>query len=470
MKKQSYFAQVMFILLVVLLVSGSSFAATLYLSRVPDWDQPVLAASQSAGGSWGAWCVPTAMANITGYFNDRTIANIGDDLVYPTTGTWPDARWQDECADATGGSRGDLGWFFNTNDQGLGGTIIALPFYRGTKIQHIRDGAKGTGGLLGGGSGYFPSRGQNYIDVQSLGSYQMDSAIYALFDTYPTIDPQSSHDDMLGWSQLTLSLAANQPVLAHFDHFNLQSRTQVRGPGNDPTIGDYDMADWGTEPSYPTFPDENSGEIWDPSQGLGHTVTIVGYWNATDPLNPFTPGKDAIIVYDNMDGTLPTIIKDPLPLILPWMGSPWAGLTIIHHGVSVPIVTAPNGGEAILQDSNSVITWDDPGTIADISIKYTINNGSNWSDVSPANVGNTGSYQWHTPVADSNQCKIKITSAMHINLFDYSDDVFTIFKSILRSDLNGDGTVGLADLALLASEWMGCANRFGTGCAPIQGN
>lgn len=468
MNKHSNFAHAVFTLLVVLLVSESSFTQPMYLTGVPDWDQPVRLSVNppSPGGDWGAWCVPAAMANIAGYYNDKGVANTGDDMLYPTTGPWAvDPRWQDETADASGGPRGDLGWFFNTNDLGLGASILTPPTYRGTKIQHIRDGVRGNGGLLGNGSGYFPSRGQNFIDVQNLGSYQMDAAIYILFDTYdPPHTQQATHDDMLGWSQITLSLAANQPVLAHFDHFNLKLRTQVRGPGNDPTIGDYDTAEWDTAPSYPTSPDENSGEVWDPSSGLGHTVTVVGaWWDPADLSNPF-PGQDVIIVYDNMDGALPT--TNPLPLVLPWAGSPWAGLTVIHHGVQVPIVTAPDGGEAIIQDSNSLITWDDPGTVADVSIEYTINNGSNWSDVSPANVGNTGSHLWHTPVADSDQCKVRVTSAVHSNLFDDSDDVFTIYECILSYDLDGDGFVGLTDLALLASEWQGCGNQFGTGCGP----
>ncbi len=465
MNKHSNSAHAIFTLLVVLLVSESSFAQPMYLSGVPDWDQPVKVSVSppSPGGAWGAWCVPAAMANIAGYYNDKGIANTGDDMLYPTAGPWPvDPRWQDETADASGGPRGDLGWFFNTNDLGLGGSILIPPTYRGTKIQHIRDGVTGNGGLLGGGSGYFPLRGQNYIDVQSLGSYRMDPAIYVLFDTYdPTHTQQPFHDDMFGFSEIMLSISASQPVLAHFDHFNLQGSVRL----NDPFIGDYDKAEWGNAPSYPTAADENSGEIWDPGNGLGHTVTVVGTWDPFDPSNPF-PGQFAIIVYDNMDGSLPTAAKDPLPLVLLWPGSPWAGLTIIHHGIQWPTVTAPNGGEAIIADSDSVITWDNFGSIADVSIEYTTDNGSNWSDVSPANVGNSGSYLWRTPVVDSDQCKVKITSAISSSLFDFSDDLFTIYECILSYDLDGDCAVGLTDLALLASEWQGCGNQFGTGCGP----
>lgn len=264
---------------------------------------------------------------------------------------------------------------------------------------------------------------------------------------------------MFGFSETMLSIGAGQPVLIHFDHFNLQARSRLY----EPAIGEFDIAHWGTEPSYPTAPDENSGEIWDPASGLGHTVTVVGIWDPGDPTNPF-PGQFAIIVYDNMDGTLPMATKDPLPLVLPWMGSPWAGLTIIHNGIQQPIITAPNGGEAILEDTDTLITWDDFGTVVDVSIEYTTDNGSNWSHVSPPNVGNTGSYLWRTPVVDSDRCRVKITSAMTRSLFDVSDNLFTIYECILTYDLDGDCSVGLSDLALLGSEWLACSNQFRTGC------
>lgn len=427
-----------------------------YISGVPDWDQPVFAAAQATGGPWGAWCVPAATANIIGYYDDKGVAGIGDGQPFPTTPPWKDPVWQDETADANGGLRSDPGWYFNTNDLGLGSPSTG---HRGTKLQHIMDGATGSGGLIGGTpgppSGYFPTRGQNNITVGNLGADRMDPVVYGDFNTYG--GAQITHDYALGFSEIMLSIGASQPLLAHFDHFILAGKTRA----SDLNLGDYDWAPWGTPPTFPST-DDASGEVWDPNQGLGHTVTVVGFWLGSDSNNPLTP-TDAIIVHDNKDGTL---ASDPLPLVIPWTGSPWMGLTIINHGLMPPTVLDPNGSEALIADTNNTITWQNTGTIADIAVEYSTNNGSAWSNVSPPNVGNSGSYLWRTPVVDANQCLVRVSSAVTPALFDVSDDVFTIYQCTLSYDLNGNCFVDMYDFSLLALEWAQCGNPFDSNCLP----
>jgi hypothetical protein len=320
------------------------------------------------------------------------------------------------------------------------------------------DGAAGNGGLIGGGSGYFPSAGLINFIVTNYGADRMDPAVYIAFDTAG--GPQVSHTYTAGFSQIMLAVDANQPLLAHFDHFNLMGRTG----SFDPILGDFNSADWAAPPVYGPngFTDDETGEVWDPCEGLGHTVTVVGYWLGTDGNNP--TGLDAIIVYDNADGTLPG--PAPLPLVLPWPASPWMGLTLIDHGIMSPVVTVPNGGEAWVADSNYNITWANAGTIADVVVDYSTNNGSSWSSVSPANTGNTGSYDWLPPLVDSNQCLVRVSSAVHSSLSDTSNDVFTIYQCTLYYDLTGDCFVNLLDLDALASEWLECGNPFDANCVP----
>ena len=437
-------------------------AAPPYVHRiphVPDWDQPVHvpAANQAPSGPWGAWCVPTATANIVGYYNDKGVAGIGDDMVFPVTVPWKDPNWQDDTADGNlVPQRTDLGWYLNTNDLGLDGNPNS-PGYRGTKLQHIMDGAAGNGGLIGGGSGYFPSAGLLDVFVTNYGAYRMDPGIYPAFDT--TGHAQHLHIDGAAYSLIMTEIDANRPLLAHFDHFNLSSRTRA----SDPNLGgDFDWATWGSPPEYDPngYIDDETGEVWHPSEGLGHTATVVGYW--ADANNP--AGALAIIVYDNADGTLPG--PAPLPLILPWWGSHWTGLTFIDHGIQPPVVTSPNGGEAWVADSNYNITWANAGTIADVVIEYSTNNGSSFSGVSPPNTGNTGSYDWFTLVVDSNQCLVRISSAVDANIYDTSNDLFTIYQCTLYYDLTGDCFVNLLDLDALASEWLECGNPFDPNCVP----
>jgi hypothetical protein len=44
--------------------------------------------------------------------------------------------------------------------------------------------------------------------------------------------------------------------------------------------------------------------------------------------------------------------------------------------------------------------------------------------------------------------------------------VFTVYqcRQKFKSDLNGDCYVDLLDLAILASEWLGCGNPFDLSC------
>lgn len=399
--------------------------------------------------------MPAATANIVGYYDDKGVAGIGDNQSFPTTPLWPDPLWQDETADANGGLRSDLGWYLNTNDLGLDGNSPPPPGHRGTKLQQIMNGAIGSGGLIGAGSGYFPSRGQTNIGVRNLGADRMDPTIYGSFDTYGGL--QVNHDYLFGWSEIMLAIGANQPLLAHFDHFNLGAKTRT----SDPNLGDYDWAMWGTPPTFPST-DDSTGEVWDPCQGLGHTVTVVGFWLGTDPNNPL--GMDAIVAHDNSDGTLTAIL--PLPLVIPWTGSPWMGLTLIDNGLQPPVVLSPDGGEALVADSNTTITWQNTGTIADVTVEYSTNNGSSWSNVSPSNVGNSGSCAWLTPVVDSNECLVKVSSVISASLFDTSNNLFTIYQCTLSYDLDGDCFMDMFDFALLASEWTQCGNPFDANCVP----
>jgi len=305
--------------LVLLLVSSVVAEPSIYITGVPDWDQPAMVAGQAPAGAWGAWCVPTATANIMGYYRDKGLSTtIGDATAYPAGGAFGvNADWQDDTADNVQAARGDLGWYYNTNDMGLGG--MTTPSYRGTRLVHIEKGMTGSGGLVGkNNGGYFPSHGVNNVSVTNYGSHLMNSGIYSNFDN--TFETQSTHDYTAGYNEIKNEINAGRPLMGHFDHFALG--TKIRGSAS---FGAYDAALWGAAPVFDPvvgYIDETTGEVWNPDEGLGHTVTITGYILLGDIENPF--GKsDAIIVHDNTDGYI--------PLVLPWNGSPWSGLTEISN-------------------------------------------------------------------------------------------------------------------------------------------
>jgi hypothetical protein len=127
-----------------------------------------------------------------------------------------------------------------------------------------------------------------------------------------------------------------------------------------------------------------------------------------------------------------------------------------------PHVLAPNGGENWIAGTTKAISWEtsDTNAIPNVHIEYSTNNGQGWNDVNT--VPNTGSYNWLVPQVTSNQCLVRISDAADANIFDVSDNTFTIFVCRLNSkaDLNGDCKVDMTDLALFANDWMRNGNPF----------
>jgi len=101
-------------------------------------------------------------------------------------------------------------------------------------------------------------------------------------------------------------------------------------------------------------------------------------------------------------------------------------------------LTAPNGGENWAVRSTQNITWTDTGSVTNVKLQYSSDNGNNWSDIDPL-VPNTGSYSWTIPTVSSSQCLVKISDAANASCADISDAVFTISNpsSITVTSPNG---------------------------------
>lgn len=99
-------------------------------------------------------------------------------------------------------------------------------------------------------------------------------------------------------------------------------------------------------------------------------------------------------------------------------------------------VTSPNGGENWEVNSPKTITWSSIGTVGNVKIEYSTNNGGNWIEII-ATTENDGSFPWTLPDADSNQCLVRV-SETDGSPADTSDNVFTIFPpSITVTSPNG---------------------------------
>jgi hypothetical protein len=71
-------------------------------------------------------------------------------------------------------------------------------------------------------------------------------------------------------------------------------------------------------------------------------------------------------------------------------------------------ITAPNGGEEWGRGYSYNIIWNSTGTSGGVQIEYSINNGSNWSDVI-AVIPDTGVYLWTIPDTTSDSCLVIIS-------------------------------------------------------------
>jgi hypothetical protein len=99
-------------------------------------------------------------------------------------------------------------------------------------------------------------------------------------------------------------------------------------------------------------------------------------------------------------------------------------------------VKSPNGGESWKVGTSHPITWTSTGSVGNVKIAYTIDNGSKWTTITSA-AANDGAYTWTVPNSLSTRCKIKISEAADGNPSDTSDGVFSIVSgSMVHMDLN----------------------------------
>jgi formylglycine-generating enzyme required for sulfatase activity/Leucine-rich repeat (LRR) protein len=87
-------------------------------------------------------------------------------------------------------------------------------------------------------------------------------------------------------------------------------------------------------------------------------------------------------------------------------------------------VTSPDGGEGYEVYTNPVITWTATGTVGNVKIELSTDNGSSWLEL-VYSTENDGNYIWLVPDQVSNQCLIRIseTDGFPSNT---SDNVFSI--------------------------------------------
>jgi hypothetical protein len=92
-------------------------------------------------------------------------------------------------------------------------------------------------------------------------------------------------------------------------------------------------------------------------------------------------------------------------------------------------ILTPNGGERIPIDAYYQVTWQTQGTVDNVDIWYSTNNGTDWVLVVPGNSGNTGSYNWFVPHVTSNQGLVYAGNAADPCIYDMSNE-FSMTKEV----------------------------------------
>ena len=102
-------------------------------------------------------------------------------------------------------------------------------------------------------------------------------------------------------------------------------------------------------------------------------------------------------------------------------------LSINTNPISATTITvkAPNGGGTLGAGASTNITWETTGTVENVKIELTTDNGDTWDSVT-SELPNTGTYAWTVPMVSSDSCKIKVSDVLSGGPSDESDSVFKI--------------------------------------------
>ncbi len=99
-------------------------------------------------------------------------------------------------------------------------------------------------------------------------------------------------------------------------------------------------------------------------------------------------------------------------------------------------LTSPNGGENWTAGSNHNITWSSSGSVGNVKIEYSTDNGSNWSEIINS-TANDGSHSWTVPNTPSTECLVKISEGSDSELVDFSESTFAILPPFVLNSPNG---------------------------------
>jgi len=111
--------------------------------------------------------------------------------------------------------------------------------------------------------------------------------------------------------------------------------------------------------------------------------------------------------------------------------------TFTITGASLTL-TAPNGGETWAGGGSQTITWSSSGSIANVKLEYSTNNGNLWTTII-SSTANDGSHIWSVPIVQTSSALLRVSDASDGIPSDVSDAVFSISSAATLTLISPNG-------------------------------
>ena len=206
-----------------------------------------------------------------------------------------------------------------------------------------------------------------------------------------------------------------------------------------------------------------SGLVLDPAGNVYVAGRSSYSWGS--PVMPYTAGTDAFVarlcanftlkwhaflggsgvdyglgIATGLDGNLHVVGTSDAS----W-GSPVAGhsgaadgfLAVLSDPQTTSVaVTSPDGGESWIAGTTHDIQWTSTGSVANVKIEYSANNGSSWSAVI-ASTPNDGAHPWSVPNSPTTLGRVRVTDTADACCSDGSNAAFTVAPALTVTSPNG---------------------------------
>ena len=125
---------------------------------------------------------------------------------------------------------------------------------------------------------------------------------------------------------------------------------------------------------------------------------------------------------------------------------------------ATPILLSPNGGESLVPECTTNITWDPASFFTLVRLDYSTDGGTTWNNITTSTTNN-GSYTWTVPFLPGSNWLIKASNYSNVNINDVSNGPFTIAQPYEMISPNGGETLyGCSSFPITFNKPKGCVS------------